>query len=501
MKNIKYIILSAFILSAVGCTKDFEAINTNALAPTEANPGGLLTSIIFEPLNSHLDMQVWFTNQIMHYTVWRNENNLDRYDIAWGDGFFSLYWKNIYRATLDYNDLAASSTEPELQAYASVGKIMRAFYMAAATELWIDAPFSQAGQGLDNLQPAYDDQQTIYTQVLQDLKDANAELSATSSFPQGGDILFGGDAMMWKRMANSLRLRYLLRLSNVSSVNAASEIATIVNDPDTYPIITSNAEAAIYDFSGVAPNTSNFSNATGSMNVSERLVAALSGADNENATDDDDPRLAFWAQLPSCNFNPDPDPNCDGKYLGAPNGVSREIAQGTGGNAELYSSDHTTLFQDNKGALDFVFISYAEVEFILAEAAMNGWISSDAQAHYEAGIQANLDYWGIATPTDFYSRADVAWDGTMDRLMTQKWIAMLWNNSFEMWGEQKRTALPNLKTTLGEVATSVTGGEIVTRVFYPTLEQSVNSSNYSSASGKFGSDNKSKLTARHWYQN
>lgn len=501
MKNIKYIILSAFIFGAVGCTKDFEDINTNQLAPTEANPGGLLTSIIFEPLNAHLDIQVWFTNQVMHYTVFRNENNLDRYDIAWGDGFFSQYWKKTYRAMLDYNDLAASSTEPELQAYASVGKILRAFHMATATELWIDAPFSEAGKGLDNLQPSYDNQQAIYTQVLADLKAANSELKVTSTFPQGGDILFGGNALMWKKMANSLRLRYLLRLSNISEVNAASEIATIVNDPDTYPIITSNAEGAVYNFTGLAPNASNFSNVATSMNVSERLVATLSGADGENATDDDDPRLAFWAQLPACNFNPDPDPNCDGKYLGAPNGVSREVAQGTGGNAELYSSDHTSLFQDDAGALDFVFISYAEVEFILAEAAMNGWISSDAEAHYNAAVQANLDFWGIATPADFSSRADVAWDGTMDRLMTQKWIAMLWSNTLEMWGEQKRTNLPDLSTTLGDVAVSVTGGATVTRVFYPSLEQSVNGSNYSAASSKFGSDNASKITARHWYQN
>ena len=500
MKNLKYIILTVFILSAVGCTKDFEDINTNPNAPTETNPGGLLSSIIFEPLNSHLDLQTWLTNQAMHYTVWRNENNLDRYDIASGDGFFSEYWKNTYRALIDYNDLAANASEPEFAAYASVAKILRAFYMATATELWIDVPFTQAGLGLDNLQPAYDSQQEIYTQILQDLKDANSELSATSSFPQGGDVLFGGDAMMWKRMANSLRLRYLLRLSNREQVNATSEINAIFADPMTYPIITSNSEAAIYDFSGIAPNTSNFSNSAGSINVSERLVATLDGADNINNNEDDDPRLAFWAQLPDCNSNPVPDPLCTGQYLGAPNGVSREVAQGTGGNAELYSSDHSDYFRNEKGALDFVFISHSEVEFILAEAAMKGWITSDAQAHYEAGIQSNLDYWGIATPADFYSRTDVAWDNTMETLMNQKWIAFLWNNTIEMWGEYKRTALPDLTTTLGEVATSVTGGEIITRVFYPTLEQSVNSANYSSASGGFGSDNAAKITAKHWYQ-
>lgn len=500
MKLHKYIILLIFISCSLSCTKDFEEINNNPLAPTEVNPGSLLSSIIFEPLNAHLDIQVWLTNQIMHYTVWRNENNLDRYDIAAGDSFFSEYWKANYRAMIDYNDLAKNASEPELQAYASVGKIMNAFYMATATELWIDVPYSQAGLGLDNLQPVYDNQQTIYTQILQDLKDANNELAANSSFPQGGDVLFSGDAMLWKKMANSLRLRYLLRLSNKAEVNAASEIATIVGDPETYPIITNNSEAAIYNFSGVAPNTSNFSTTAGSLNASERFIASLSGADAENNTEDDDPRLAFWVKLPDCNLIEEPDPNCTGKYLGAPNGVSREVAQGTGGNADLYSSEVADFIRENGDALDFVFISYAEVEFILAEAALNGWISADAKTHYEAGITANFNYWDIKMPDDFLTRADVIWDGTMETLMNQKWIAFHWNNSLEMWGEYKRTGLPDLTTTLGDIAKGVTGGEVITRVFYPTLEQSVNASNYSAASSRMGAENQSKLTKKHWYQ-
>jgi len=500
----KIVLIALMTLFFIGCTDDFEEININPNAPTAANPGGLLTNIIFEPINPNLGIQVELTNQIMHYVVWRNGNNLDRYDFAAGDGFFTSVWNSHYKSLRNYNDLIAEVSGSEaLQSYEAVARIMRAFQMATVTELWIDAPFSQAGLGLDELQPSYDSQETIYMSVLADLKEANDLLSG-AGFPQGGDILFGGDEMRWKKMANSLRLRYLLRLSNISSVNAASEISAIVNNPSQFPIITSNAESAVYDFSGVAPNTSDFSQRApsnvSSLNISERFIQTLDGVDNEDNTADDDPRLAFWGLLPACNANGDTSPQCTGKYLGAKNGTSREVAQGTGGNAELFSSSHTGMFQADPGALDFMYISHSEVQFILAEAAMKGWIDGSAEDFYNAAITANLDQWGIAMPEGFLARGDVQFDGTMERLMTQKWIAMLWNNTIEMWGEYKRTGLPDLTTSLGPFASDISGGQIATRVFYPTLEQSVNASNNSNASSKFGDNTTSKITARHWYQ-
>lgn len=511
MKSILYkssFLIGLMTLLFVGCTDNFEELNINTNAPTEANPGGLLSSIIFEPINPNLTAQVYLTNQLMHYVVWRNENNLDRYDFAAGDGQFTAVWNSHYKALRNYNDLITKvSGNAALQSYEGAAKIIRAFQMATVTEMWIDAPFSQAGAGLDDLQPVYDSQESIYKAILQDLKEGN-ELLAGAGFPQGGDILFGGDEMRWRKMANSLRLRYLLRLSNKSEINAASEIASIVNNPDQFPIITSNGDAAIYDFSGVAPNTSDFSNfpstAVTALNISERLIETLDGADNESNTADDDPRLAFFGKLPNCNTIANPSPEiaeqCDGKYLGAKNGTSREVAQGTGGNAELYSSSHTGMFQSDPSSLDFTYISHAEVQFILAEAAMKGWIDGSAKDHYNAAIAANLDQWGIAMPDGFLMRADVQFDGTMEQLMTQKWIAMLWNNTIEMWGEYKRTGLPDLATSLGAFASDISGGQIATRVFYPTLEQSVNASNYSSASSNFGGNTASKITARHWYQ-
>lgn len=489
--KIKVLLFSVFIFSA--CTSGFEEMNVDQNLPTEANSGTLLPSAIFGALNSHLEVQLHLTNQIMQYKVYRNSNKLDAYDFASGAGLFGQFWADAYKVMRDGKESIAYAEENGLNAYVGAGKTINAFYLAALTELWIDVPYAQGAAGLDFVQPAYDKQEEIYPQILTLLEEANTVFTNDSKgFLLGGDILFNGDVMKWRKMANSLRLRYLLRLSNKGSVNAVSQISAIVSDAAKYPIIENNTEAAIYDFTGIAPNTSDFSlqTALGGLSPSKRFVNVLDGVDADDDSDDD-PRLAFFADKPI-------DPSVSsGPFVGVESGTTREVAQGTGGNAELFASQFTTRFQEDSGLLDFVFISHAEVQFILAEARLNNWITTaTAQSYYEEGITANLAYWNLAMPAGFLTKADVAWDGTLATLMNQKWIAMFLNNTIEVWGDQKRTGLPAL--TIGPLATSITSGVVPSRVFYPTLEQSVNSVNYQAASTNIGGD---QITIKHWYQN
>ncbi|MEJ7913478.1 MAG: SusD/RagB family nutrient-binding outer membrane lipoprotein, partial [Chitinophagaceae bacterium] len=256
MNKVKILSMVGVILVIASCTKKFEELNTNSNAPIENNPATLLPSVIFEPINDHITLQSWLTDQIMQYYVRRNDNQLDAYDFATGSAFFNAVWRQNYSAISNANDMITAARERGLGAYEAAGKTMRAFYFATNTELWIDAPGAEAGLGIANTNPAYDKQQVIYTNVLKDLKEANTIFAASSGFVAGGDVLYKGDVMKWRKLANSLRLRYLLRLSNKSEVNAPAEINTIVRDPGTYPIITNNNEAGVYDFTGTSPNIS-----------------------------------------------------------------------------------------------------------------------------------------------------------------------------------------------------------------------------------------------------
>ena len=485
MKNI-YILISCFTLLMSACTSDFDEINTNNNVPTENNPATLLPSVVFEPINSHMTIQTWLTDQIMHYYVRRNDNQLDAYDFATGLSFFNEIWQKNYAAIWNINDMIANAEEEGLNAYVAAGKIMKAYYLATNSELWIDVPASEAGLGSGNTTPSYDSQQAIYTGVLQELKEANTLLDADASFAIGGDVLFNGDVSRWKKMANSLRLRYLLRLSNKSEINAASEINQIVSDPATYPIITGNDDAGFYEFAGISPDISSFS---------QQAITTFSGLSMSKRMKEvyevyDDPRMDFFFRLPE---NSAEYPN----HEGVPNGLTREAAQSWNGNGDANTSLLTTRFVENPDLLNYTIISHAEVQFILAEAALKGWITTGtAEQYYNAGITANFNQWGITMPAGFLTISEVVFDDTMERLMDQKWLSFLFNNTVESWGEQKRTGLPNL--TLGPLASTVTGGEFATRVFYPTLEQSINSENYGTAVSNIGADN---IIAKHWYQN
>ncbi|HLL94736.1 MAG TPA: SusD/RagB family nutrient-binding outer membrane lipoprotein [Spirosoma sp.] len=485
MKN-KFYFTFFLLLLVFGCTDDFERINQNTNAPTETNVGSLLPSIIFEPINPHMLLEAWLTDQVMQYVVRRNDNQLDAYDFATGQTFFGNVWRTNYAAIRNANDMITAAETQKLPAYVAAGLIFNAYHMATITELWIEAPYTRAGQGRGDVAPAYDSQETIYKAVLSNLERANTLLDNTTRFTLGGDVLYRGDVLKWKKLANSLRLRYLLRLSNRPEINAAQEIKKIVDDPTTYPIITSNAEAGIYNFSGVLPDASVLSTvlptSLGGVSPSRRMVNLLQP--------NNDPRINFFFVKPrnSTGF-----PNHEGVI----SGTTREAAQSTNGNGDENASSLTRRFVEDRGLLDYTIISYSEVQFILAEARLKGWITTGtAQEYYERGITANFDYWRINMPTGFLQGPLVAWNNTLERLMDQKWLAFYLNNTVEAWGEYKRTGLPAL--TPGPLATTITNGQIPTRVFYPTLEQSVNAANYTAATVRIGGD---IITAKHWYQN
>ncbi|MEM9992161.1 MAG: SusD/RagB family nutrient-binding outer membrane lipoprotein, partial [Bacteroidota bacterium] len=307
-----------------------------------------------------------------------------------------------------------------------------------------------------------------------------------AGFLAGGDPLFNGDAMKWRKLANALRLRYLLRISNQMGLEAAAQIQEIVANPADFPIMEGNADSGIYDFSGVRPDISDFS--TQAITV----VTGISMSEHleENYTGLGDPRVDYFFLLPQNNAE-------YAQHEGVPNGLTREAAQSWNGNGDTNTSTLSERFISNPSSLDYTIMSFAEQQFILAEAAMNSWISAeDAATYYQAGIVANIEQWGLTASENYLNNPEVVWDGTMERLMEQKWWAFFWNNTIESWGEYKRTGLPNLE--IGALANTVTNGQVPTRIFYPVLEQSINPNNYQEATNRLGGD---LITIPHWYQN
>ena len=497
-KNIKKQVLGFLLLiGLIGCTKDFEEINQSTDLPAETPPSALLKSVIFDPINPSLNLQLKFTGQVMQYLVFSNASSFDRYQFSSDTGVTDAYWAAAYKAIRDARTLESIADGDS--GYLAAVKILTAYNYAMLSDLWIDVPAVESGYPSENTSPKYDNQQEIFTLILNNLKEANEMLAnSDQNFEKGGDILFKGDVMRWRKMANSLRLKYLLRVSEPGKyVSSQSEFEAIIADPATYPIITSNEDQAVYDISGIAPDVSDFATSTTltGITLSQRFIDQFVNGTNTSSadTDDDDPRFAFFATKS--------DPANTDAYVGIVSGGTEATAKTV---ADLPNSVKLKpIFQQDKGLLDYGYITHAELQFILAEAKLKGWaLPLTTKEYFDAGVTANFDFWGIEMPVNFLERMDVSITGNgasndeqLERVFQQKWVAGFAINMFDIWADKKRTDKPALN--IGVEANTI-HNTVPTRMFYPILEKTVNATNYNAASSNIGGDN---ITTPQWYQN
>jgi hypothetical protein len=475
MKILKYSLVVLLLTTVtIGCQDSLVELNKNENLPTEARPSLLLPSIAFRTANI-LSTSAWrYTDQVMQYHTVSDIVNFNIYDFS--PGPTASVWDELQLTMGNVKLMEANSKDPGLEAYLGAAYVLKAYLAATITELWIDAPFSEAGLGLTgNSQPKYDTQENIYNEVLNLLTQANTIFSASPVFLQGGDLIYAGNAKKWQKLSNSLRLRYLLRLSKVPSINSEDQIEAIINNPTQFPIFENRADEAIYNFGGVSPDVPAILNLTSLADltlINRAFVNYLQPLG--------DPRLDFFARKPTSNST--------GPHVGIESGI-----QNPANERDKVSASRLNLFFQNPGLKDFPIMSFSELEFIRAEAALKGWTSEDPRIRYESAVTANMNFWGLALPAGYFSQPDAAWNGTLDRLMQQKWVSFYNTGSIEAWGDYKRTALPALVPG----PANVTSGIVPTRFLYPLTEQSLNSTNYKSAVSRIGGDNN---TASHSYQ-
>lgn len=369
---------------------------------------------------------------------------------------------------------------------------MSAFNFAYVTDLFGDVPYSEALRLKSDrvTHPKYDKQEVIYPALLQSLKEANDELAAiVQPIDKKADAMYNGDAMKWRKFANSLRLRMLLRISK-NYAPAFTEMQAILSDKSKYPIFESNADNAEVSYLGnVAANSWPGSATATSFSEfdkrkpSKEIVDALFQRN--------DPRLQVWiAPVDSVNGG-----SVDTKlYVGVPNAIAAPYDY-NGGAAHI--SRLSAIFRkDSSSMVNATMLTYAEVCFIIAEAMQAGKVTmtgKTAEDMYYAGIDASMKYYGVdktARDNHYYDQALVKYNGTLEQLIGQKWIAGFLKGA-EAWFDNRRTGYP--KFVLGPLAVSPI---LPKRYMYPTGETATNADQYAQALIQFGPD---KQTTLMWY--
>jgi len=489
MKNIalKSFFIIALALAFTACD-EFDVTNDNpdVALSIDNSPELLLTGVQRDAIN-RLVGSAWSEGNLMaQYGARIVFTSFDLFD--WGDQ--SGLWDRLYLSIRDAQVLEDIAVRTENPSYEAVSLIMQSFMFQILTDMYGDIPYTQALQAEAEdaiFAPVYDAQEDVYNGLLADLERANDLLSAGSLPNIKGDIVFEGDLEKWRKFANSLRLRVALRLSEVAPSTAETVIAQIYNNPDQFPVMESNADNAVLNYLTAFPNANPITEENryrvGSYNeyrIAETLVGVLRKFD--------DPRLEFWAD-PTANSVNEGEPRIEGMQNGIVDGPAYEYK---GGDAFL-SKFNINYFHFSPNANQGRLMQYSEVAFIFAEAAQRGWISADAQEMYDMAVTASFDYWGVEMPTDYLTSSEVAYDGSLERIMNQKYLALFYTD-FQGFIEFKRTGFPSTIQPGPDAFYST----YPSRFEYPSKEQALNGQNYNTAVGRQGAD---EITTPVWWEN
>lgn len=519
LKTIAFVVLLAGMMTSCDSISDFGDLNED---PTQANtiePGMLLTTVQLATAGTRYEMwrtQLLYGENVSQHLVnafYGGGNNYTE-NIDWVTSF----WTTAYsgngisdRAQVKNVEALLNLLQQKKEKGEEVGnmiaatRIMRVFIYHRITDLYGDAPYSEAGKGAidQEFTPAYDAQQEIYNDMFKELDEAVKQLDPSKSSYGSNDLLYGGDVAKWQKFGNSLRLRLALRLVKVDVAEAEKQAVAAVNAPGG--LMTSNEDIAMIK------HQSGPSSGPAGLNTNAISEAMTNGGDHEYVAQtmvdwlkqNNDPRLEVYAETDSSAF------------AGFPSGYTASSVQ----SHPSYNGSLANYAKINSMLIDLddptFFLTYAEVEFMQAELAARGWIADSPEAHYNAGVRAAMDYLSLY---DGDGGADISetaissylannpYKGTgslnkqLEQINNQYWAAVFLNG-IEAWSNWRRSGYPDLEPALVDSdaapAGNDTNGEIPRRLLYPEgTEDILNRESYQEAIGRQGENT---MTTRVWW--
>ncbi|HET9055659.1 MAG TPA: SusD/RagB family nutrient-binding outer membrane lipoprotein [Chitinophagaceae bacterium] len=468
----KILIISGLLLALGSCRKNIEELNIDPKSASSV-PSKTLFS------NAQRNLARNFATPSVNVNIWRliaqhwtettytdeSNYNLGTRDIP------QNWWFNLYRDVLNnFEECKKVISTEALDANVrknqlAIIDIMQVFSYHYILTTFGNAPYSEA-LNINNLLPKYDDAKTAYDALITKLDAAIANLNTSAGSFGSADLLYGGDVASWEKFANSFKLKMGMMLADYDATKSKSVVEAaaagvfasnddnavfhfLTNPPSTNPVWESLVQSGRKDF--VAANT---------------IVNAMKALN--------DPRVPLY-------FTKDASNDYSGGIYGASNNYATYSKPGD----DIQAPNFPTWFMD-----------YAEVEFLLAEAIERGFsISGTAESHYNAAIEASIEFWGgsaadaatyLAQPSVAYSTATGTYK---QKIGTQKWIA-LYERGHDAWTEWRRLDYPVL------VAPPNALSVIPLRFTYPTSEQTLNRVNYNSASAAIGGD---KVDTKLWF--
>lgn len=482
-KNTALATLTAVMLS--GCIGKFEDYNTDPYAVRTEDPSVLIAPM-FEPLmyvqqnsSQMVDQMVGTLGGYFALNSRWEGQNFDTFNAS--DGWCSIPYNKAFN-TIYANYFKIEHITEGRGHYFAMAKLIKAASMARVVDMYGPIPYSLVQDG--DMTVGYDSAEEVYQHIIDDLKSAAEVLSdfvasAPGYKPLGAsDPIYGGDYSLWAKFAESVIMRIAIRTGNKEAFVDA------MNSPIGY--IQSNSENALRDPKSMGNPYNIAGSIWNELRPAASIVSYMVGYN--------DARADRWFTTASASWS-----SQYGKYVGMRRG--NEVLPGN-------DADRSKLTFKHEDYLP-VFVA-AESQFLMAEAALKGWISGDAKTYYEAGIRLSFEQWGASgaeayiadatsVPGDHKEKSaaqnydrktdvKIAWNAEttperhLEQIITQKWIAN-YPLGLEAWADYRRTGYPELAPSIsnlsGGIITDMARG--ARRVRYPYQEKDLNSENYQKA--------------------
>jgi hypothetical protein len=480
LSALSFIIIAGISLS--GCGKSYLDINSpNPNAATAATPelvitnamtvtaSGQVTNVALQPLQ-FISGWIGFWSPSGSYA--QNSNDVASYFQT--TGFANAYWIGAYRNLEDYYYVETSAATQIKPFYVAAAKAMKSLVFSQLVDVFNNIPYKDAFQGTLIINPKYDDAQTIYEDLSAQLDTAATLMASPASVAAANsDVMFDGDNSSWIQFANTLRLRLLIRQTQMSGRDAyiTGEIAKITANGGGF--LTQDATIN----PGYANNDQQQNPLWGYFRTLTGLPTSGGQADYWRAASYaintlkayDDPRLGLI-------YDSTGNGTYVGSILGSPNNVPGNGTSSLGSGLLVNASQNA------------VIISAAESHFLQAEAIVRGYLpggDAAAQTQYEAGVKASFDYLGATGSAAYVSSGNpnTTWSaavGTAAKIaliIRQKWIAEDGVLPWEAYDDYRRLGLP------GDIPISispyVSAGHtnVPVRFLYPVSEYTTNTTN------------------------
>ena len=502
MKNLKISftigLMMVFAISISSCTDKFEEYNTNPTKLTELDASGVGNAFAaaqyrgltaswqtYQSLFGDLQSQ-YFANIAQNFPSDRNVMVGNWLNGAWS-GFYGSAIPPLL-GVLDNTKPGGTAANPGIYAMANIWKV-RMFQ--PRTDYWGPIPYSQVGNGLKQVD--YDAQDVIYKDFLVLLKQAVIDLQPYKgkNLLGNNDQIYGGNVDNWILLANTLRLRVAMRMSNVEPALAKTEAEAAVAGG----VLTTNAHDAFLKVTANSINTLNQATAWNEFRMSAAMESVLKGYS--------DPRISkYYAPVPGTTNT----------FKGLRNGYT-QVQLGLPANLGTATSNvQDNFLPANQANQPFGVVMSSEAWFLRAEGALKGWNmgSGTARSFYEQGIANSLRQWGITDATAIANYTNgmsspialsdavnspaltdipVAWSANpakhLEQVITQKWIA-LWPDGLEAWAEYRRTGFPKLYPRINSESLVVPADGVVRRTPYVVGESQTNPKGLATGVSKLG---------------